>query len=83
LPDAFTDYKGDTKSWNPTINTPERVEVSKKITQAPFVVKRGRIATTKKDNAPNKRPRKEKTRPLQKTMNVSQPMVDRHLVDIS
>jgi hypothetical protein len=46
-------------------------------------VKRGRIATTKKDNAPNKRPRKEKTRPLQKTMNVSQPMVDRHLVDIS
>jgi hypothetical protein len=83
LPDAFTDYKCVTKSYNHTVNAPERVEVSKKITQAPFVVKRGRVATTKKDNAPNKRLRKEKTRPLQKIMNVSQPMVDRHLVDIS
>jgi hypothetical protein len=46
-------------------------------------VKRVRVAQTKKDNAPNKRPRKEKTRPLQKTVNVSQPVVDRYLVDIS
>jgi hypothetical protein len=82
LPDAFTDYKGDTKSWNPTINTPERVEVPKKTTQAPSVVKRGRVAQTKKDNTPNKRLRKEKTKPLQKTVNVSQPRIDRHLVDI-
>jgi hypothetical protein len=28
-------------------------------------------------------PRKEKTRPLQKAVNVGQPMVDRHLVDIN
>jgi hypothetical protein len=45
-------------------------------------VKRGRVAHTKKDNAPNKRPRKDKMRPLPKTVNVSQPVVDRHLVDI-
>jgi hypothetical protein len=64
------------------VNAPERVEVPTKSIQAPFVVKRGRIATTKRDNAPNKRPRKEKTRPLQKTVNVSQHVVDRHLVDI-
>jgi hypothetical protein len=82
LPDAFTDYKCVTKSWNPMVNAPERVEVPKKTTQAPSVVKRGRVAQTKKDNTPNKRPRKEKTRPLQKTVNVNQSMVDRHLVDI-
>jgi hypothetical protein len=82
LPDAFTDYKGVTKSWNPMVNAPERVEVSKKTTQAPSVVKRGRVAQTKKDNTPNKRLRKEKTRPLQKAVNVSQPMVDRHHMDI-
>jgi hypothetical protein len=58
------------------------VEVPKKTTQTPFVVKRGRVATTKRDNTPNKHPKKEKMRPLQKTVNVSQPVVDRHLVDI-
>jgi hypothetical protein len=58
------------------------VGLPKKTNQAPSVVQRGRVAQTKKDNAPNKRPRKEKTRPLQKTVNVSQPVVDRHLVDI-
>jgi hypothetical protein len=45
-------------------------------------MKRGRVAQTKKDNAPNKHPRKEKMRPLQKIVNVSQLVVDRHLVDI-
>jgi hypothetical protein len=58
------------------------VEVTKKTTQAPSVVKRGRVAQTKKDNAPNKGPRKEKMRPLQKTVNVNQPVIERHLVDI-
>jgi hypothetical protein len=38
---------------------------------APSVVKRGRVAQTKKDKAPNKRQRKEKTRYLQKTVNMS------------
>jgi hypothetical protein len=64
------------------VNAPERVEVPKKTTQAPSIVKRGRVAQTKKDNAPNKHPRKEKMRPLQKIVNVSQHVVDRHLVDI-
>jgi hypothetical protein len=82
LPDAFTDYKGVTKSSNPVVNAPERVEVPKKTTHAPYLVKRGRIAQTKKDNTPNKRLKKENTRPLQKTVNVNQPVVDRHLVDI-
>jgi hypothetical protein len=34
LPDAFTNCKCVTKSWNPAVNAPERVEMSKKITQA-------------------------------------------------
>jgi hypothetical protein len=42
----------------------------------------GRVAQTKNDNTPNKRPKKEKTRPLQMTVNMSQPVVDRHLMDI-
>jgi hypothetical protein len=57
------------------------VEVHKKTTQAPSIVKRGRVATTKMDKDPNKRPRKEKMRPLQKTVNVNQHVVDRHLMD--
>jgi hypothetical protein len=81
LPHVFTDYKCVTKSWNPVVNATERVEVPKKTTQPP-VVKRGRVTTTKRDNAHNKRPRNEKTRPLHKTVNVSQPVVDRHFVDI-
>jgi hypothetical protein len=58
------------------------VEVPKKITQTPSVVKRGWVAQTKKDNSPKKRPRNEKMRPFQNTVNVSQPVVDMHLVDI-
>jgi ABC-type methionine transport system ATPase subunit len=58
------------------------VEVPKKTTQTLSVMKRGRVAQIKKANTPNKRPRKEKMRHLQNTVNVSQPMVDRHLVDI-
>jgi hypothetical protein len=83
LPDAFTDYKSVTKSWNPTVNVPERVQVPKKTTHAPSVVKRGGgVAQTKKDKALNKRPRKEKMMPFQKIVNVSQPRIDRHIVDI-
>jgi hypothetical protein len=83
LSDAFTDYKCVTKSWNHAVNTPKRVEVPKKPTQAPSIVKRRRVAQTKKDKAPSKRPREEKTRPLQKIVTVSQPRIDRHLVYIS
>jgi hypothetical protein len=65
------------------LNASERMEVPRKIIQAPSVMKRGRVATTKKDNASNKRPRKEKTRPLQKIVNASQPVVHRHIMDIN
>jgi hypothetical protein len=58
------------------------VEVPKKTTQATSIVKRGRTAQTKKDNAPNKHPRKKKKRPLQKIVNVNQLVVDRHLMNI-
>jgi hypothetical protein len=53
------------------VNTHERVEVTKKTTQIPSVVKKGRIAQTKKDKTHNKRLRKEKMRHLQKAVNVS------------
>jgi hypothetical protein len=65
------------------VNTPERVEVSNKTIRVLFVMKWGRDATIKKENASNKHPKKEKTRSLQKTVNVSQTMVDRHLVNVS
>jgi hypothetical protein len=41
---TFTDYKVVTKSWNPTVNAPERVEVTMKTTQTPSIVKRGSVA---------------------------------------
>jgi hypothetical protein len=56
LLDAFTDYKGVIKSWNPTVNVPERVEVPKKTTQASSIKKRGRVATTKMDITSHKLP---------------------------
>jgi hypothetical protein len=68
LPDAFTDYKGVTKSHVPAMNVPERVEVSK-ATQPP---KRGRNLD-KKDKASQKRPRGMRH---PQTVNVGQPRVD-------
>jgi hypothetical protein len=59
------------------------MEVPKKTIQTSSIMKRGRATITKKDNASSKRYRKEKTRYLQKAVNVGQPMVDRHLVDIN
>jgi hypothetical protein len=71
LPNAYTDYNGVIKSWNPVINASEKVEVPKKTTEAPSTKKQGRVATTKM----------EKTRTFSKTVIVSQPMVERHHVD--
>jgi hypothetical protein len=68
LPDAFTDYKGVTKSHVPAMNVPERVEISK-TTQPP---KRGRNLD-KKDKASQKRPRGMRN---PQTVNVGQPRVD-------
>ena len=55
LPEAFTDYKGVTKSSYPASNVPERVEVPIKIIQLPLPKKRGRSMAAPKDNAPSKR----------------------------
>jgi hypothetical protein len=78
LPDAFIDYNGVIKSWNPMVNAPERVEVSKKITQAPSTKKRGKKETTRKDTTLEKRPRKEKTKTPRKTKKVIQSAIERH-----
>ena len=43
LPDAFTDYKGVTKSNVSTMNVPERVDVTHRSTQPP---KKGRNLDT-------------------------------------
>jgi hypothetical protein len=50
------------------VNVPERKEVPKKTIQTHSIMKRGRATITKKDDASGKRPRKEKMRPLQKTV---------------
>jgi hypothetical protein len=44
LPDVFTDYKGVTKSLNPAVNAPCRMEVPIKNTPPP---KRGRASQQK------------------------------------
>jgi hypothetical protein len=52
------------------------VDVPKKTTQAPLTKKRGRAETTEKDNASEKRPRKEKTKAPRKSKKVIQPEVE-------
>jgi hypothetical protein len=78
LPDAFTDYNGVIKSWNPVVNTPEQVEVTKKTTPTPSTKKRGRSETTRKDTGLEMRPRKKKSKAPRKSKNVIQPEVERH-----
>jgi hypothetical protein len=54
------------------------VEVPKKITQTPSTKKRGRIETTIKDTALEKRPRKEMTKAPRKTKKVIQTELELH-----
>jgi hypothetical protein len=49
LSDAFTNYKGVIKSFIPTRNAPERVEVPNKTTQPQVGNKRGRDRASKQD----------------------------------
>jgi len=74
LPDAFTDYKGVTKSYIPARNVPERVEVPFSTTQPPKQKKRGRNLATVQEKASCKQPQKQKN-------NACQPHVGRHLLD--
>jgi hypothetical protein len=82
MPDAFTYYNGVTKSWNPAFNAPERVKVSKKTTLATSTKNRGRVETTKKDIASEKRPRKKKSKAPRKSKNVVQPEVEQHHLNV-
>jgi hypothetical protein len=54
------------------------VKIPKKTTPAPSTKKRGMTETTRKDTAPEKRPRKQKTKAPRKSKNVIQPEVERH-----
>jgi hypothetical protein len=72
----ITDYKGVTKSLNPIVNVPCRLEVPIKSTPPQ---KMGR-ATEQKD-ASNKRPKTTRKTSSSKTVNASQAKVDRHQVD--
>ena len=73
LPDAFSDYKGVTKSLHPARNVPERVEVPNKTTHPQISKKRGRSTSKRQDGFAGKQ---------KKTGNATQPLVERHLEDI-
>ena len=77
LPEAFTDYKGVTKSSYPARNAPERVEVPIKTIQLPLPNKRGRSTAAPKDNATSKRSRIPRAK-SSKSVNPNQPQVGRH-----
>jgi hypothetical protein len=79
LPDAFTDYNGVTKSLNPAVIAPSRVEVPRKTIQPSSQPKRVRAA--KQDKASTKRQRKERNIRSSKSVNESQQLVDGHQVD--
>ena len=72
-PDAFSDYKGVTKSLHPARNVPERVEVPNKTTHPQLGQKRGRSTSKKQDVIASKQ---------KKTGNKTQPLVEGHLKDI-
>jgi len=76
LPDAFTDLKGVSKSHNPTVNIPERVEIPIKVTQLPNQNKRGESMVTR-DKTPKRAPRKQRYI-NSKGINANQHQVDGH-----
>src|SRR6266540_4980281 len=73
LPDAFTNLIGVSKSHNPTIHVPERVEIPMKVTQLTNQNKRGRSTVTRVKRVPRK-----KRNINSKGVNANQPQVDRH-----
>jgi hypothetical protein len=77
-PDAFTDYKGVTKSYNPTRNAPARVEVPNKTTQLPC--KRGRCTAISMDAASSKQ--KKRKAKSSKIVNATQNHVEKHPVEV-
>jgi hypothetical protein len=73
---VFTDYKGVTKSLNPTVNAPCRVEVPIKITQ---LLKRGRASQQGDTSNKHLKPMRKKS--SCNKVNASQLLVDEHQVD--
>jgi hypothetical protein len=73
LLDAFSNYKGVTKSLHPARNVPERVEVPTKTTHPQIGNKRRRSTSKRQDVIASKQ---------KKTGNAIQPLVERHLDDI-
>jgi hypothetical protein len=80
---AFTDYSGVIKSWNPTVNAPERVNVPKKTTSALSTKKRRRAETTRKNTALENWPRNEKSKAPRKSKNVIQPKIEQHYKNVN
>ena len=83
LPNAFTDYKGVTKSYYPARNVPKRIEVPNKTIQLPpqklVQGKRGGSKAINQDVAP-KRQRKQNSKNSE-LVNVTQQQVERHQVN--
>ena len=73
LPDAFSNYKGVTKSLHRARNVPGRVEIPNKTTHPQIGNKRGRSTSKRQDVIAGKQ---------KKTVNATQPLVERHLEDI-
>ena len=73
LPNAFSDYKGVTKSLHPTRNVPKRVEVPNKTTRPQLGKKRGRSTSEKQDVIASKQ---------KKTENKTQLLVEGRLKDM-
>ena len=73
LPDAFTDLKSVSKSHNPAVNVPERVEIPIKVTQLLNQNKRGRSTVTRVKRVPRK-----KRNINSKGVNADQNQVDGH-----
>jgi hypothetical protein len=82
LPDAFTATKGVTKSYIPARNVSERIEVPNKTIQLLSSSKNGNSMTTPTGATSRKRNRKQRES-FPKTVNATQPEVERHQVDPS
>jgi hypothetical protein len=76
--DAFTDYKGVTKSYNLVRNVLKRVEVPNKTTQLPS--KRGRSTAISTDPASSKQ-RKRKNKSFN-PVSATQPHAEEHPVEV-
>jgi hypothetical protein len=78
MPDAFADYKGVTKSYNPAGNVLESVDVPNETTQRPC--KRERSMTISTDAASSKQRKGKNKSP--NTANATQPHVEKHSVEV-